>query len=52
MSRRLIHDERGLTMTELLVAMLVGIIVLGAIVTLVTVTSKSSGRPRSQPMPM
>ena len=44
MSRRLIHDERGLTMTELLVTMLVGIIVLGAIVTLVTVTSKSSGR--------
>ena len=44
MSRRLVHDERGLTMTELLVAMLVGMIVLGAIVTLVTVTAKSSGR--------
>jgi prepilin-type N-terminal cleavage/methylation domain-containing protein len=43
-SRRLLHDERGMTLTELLVAMLVGTIILGAIVTLVTTTSKTSGR--------
>lgn len=44
MNRRLIQDERGMTLTELLVAMIVGLIVLGGIVTLVTSTSKSSGR--------
>lgn len=41
---RLLRDERGFTLTELLVTMMVGLIVLGAIVTLVTVTARSSGR--------
>jgi len=43
-ARRIIGDERGFTLTELLVSMLVGLIVLGAIVSLVTVTARSSGR--------
>jgi hypothetical protein len=44
MSARILRDERGLTLTELLVSILVGTIVLAAIVTLVTVTARSSGR--------
>lgn len=43
MSPRL-RDEQGLTLPELMVAMLIGIVVLGGIVTMVTVTAKSSGR--------
>lgn len=42
--RRMARDERGFTLTELLVTMLVGIVVLGGVVTLVTVTAASSGR--------
>jgi hypothetical protein len=41
---RPVADERGITIVELLVGMLIGITVLGGIVTLVTVTARSSGR--------
>lgn len=44
MNRRIAHDERGVTIPELLVTMVVGLIVLGGIVTLVTSTATSSGR--------
>ena len=44
MSRRIAQDERGVTIPELLVTMIVGLIVLGGIVTLVTSTATSSGR--------
>lgn len=44
MSPRPIADERGVTVVELLVSMLIGIAVLGAIVQLITTTAKSSGR--------
>jgi len=43
-SPRPITDERGVTIVELLVSMLIGIAVLGAIVQLITTTAKSSGR--------
>ena len=43
-SPRPIPDERGITLIELLVGMVIGIVVLGGIVTLVTPTAKSSGR--------
>jgi hypothetical protein len=39
-----VSDERGITIVEMLVGMLIGIAVLGGIVTLVTTTAKSSGR--------
>ncbi len=39
-----VSDERGITLVELLVGMVIGIAVLGAVVTLVTVTARSSGR--------
>lgn len=42
--RRSLADERGVTIVELLVSMLIGLTVLGGIVTLVTVTARSSGR--------
>lgn len=42
--RRPLADERGVTIVELLVSMLIGLTVLGGIVTLVTVTARSSGR--------
>ncbi len=41
---RSLADERGVTIVELLVSMLIGLTVLGGIVTLVTVTARSSGR--------
>ncbi|GIK77374.1 MAG: hypothetical protein EDQ89_06805 [Acidobacteria bacterium] len=41
---RPLADERGITIVELLVSMLIGLTVLGGIVTLVTVTARSSGR--------
>lgn len=44
MSPRPLADERGVTIVELLVTMLIGIVVLGAIVQLITTTAKSSGR--------
>jgi Tfp pilus assembly protein PilW len=39
-----IQDQRGVTMVEMLVGMLIGIIVLGGVVALVTTTARSSGR--------
>lgn len=39
-----IDDERGITLIEMLVGMVIGITVLGGIVTLVTTTARSSGR--------
>ncbi len=41
---RPIADERGFTLVEMLVGMVIGIAVLGGVVTLVTVTARSSGR--------
>ncbi len=43
-ARRPVSDERGITIIELLVGMVVGIVVLGGVVTLVTTTARSSGR--------
>jgi len=44
MTPRPLSDERGITLIELLVGMVIGIVVLGGIVQMVTVTAKSSGR--------
>ena len=44
MNGRPISDERGITLIEMLVGMAIGIVVLGGIVQLVTMTAKSSGR--------
>jgi len=41
---RSLADERGVTIVEMLVSMMIGLAVLGGIVTLVTVTARSSGR--------
>jgi hypothetical protein len=43
-STRPFAEERGVTIVELLVSMLIGIAVLGAIVQLITTTARSSGR--------
>ena len=42
--RAKLADESGITLMEMLVGMIVGIVVLGGIVTLMTTTSRSSGR--------
>ncbi len=42
--RSRLADERGVTLIEMLVGMIVGIVVLGGIVTMMTTTSRSSGR--------
>lgn len=44
MTRPSLRDERGVTLPELMVGMLVGLVVLGGIVTMVTQTAKTSGR--------
>jgi hypothetical protein len=42
--RQRLADESGVTLMEMLVGMIVGIVVLGGIVTMMTTTSRSSGR--------
>lgn len=42
--RAKLADESGITLMEMLVGMIVGIVVLGGIVTMMTTTSRSSGR--------
>lgn len=42
--RARLRDESGVTLMEMLVGMIVGIVVLGGIVTMMTTTSRSSGR--------
>ncbi|MFN8112343.1 MAG: hypothetical protein U0R51_04000 [Solirubrobacterales bacterium] len=44
MIRSSLRDERGLTFPELMVGLLIGLIVLGGIVTMVVQTAKTSGR--------
>lgn len=44
MTRPSLRDERGLTFPELMVGMLIGLIVLGGIVTMVVQTAETSGR--------